>query len=38
MPEVKLMVAEDLSMLEGFSKEEEKEMVKVILTKHEGKT
>ncbi|KAJ7351491.1 hypothetical protein DFH08DRAFT_625896, partial [Mycena albidolilacea] len=38
MPEVKLMVAEDPSMLEGFSKEEEKEMVKAILTKRERKT
>ncbi|KAJ7802743.1 hypothetical protein B0H14DRAFT_3488151 [Mycena olivaceomarginata] len=37
MPEVKLMVVEDPSMLEGFSKEE-KEMVKAILTKRERKT
>ncbi|KAJ7866800.1 hypothetical protein B0H14DRAFT_3442191 [Mycena olivaceomarginata] len=37
MPQVKLMVADDPSMLEGFSKEEEKEMIKAILSKHEGK-
>ncbi|KAJ7846826.1 hypothetical protein B0H14DRAFT_3454093 [Mycena olivaceomarginata] len=37
MPQVKLMVADDPSMLEGFSKEEEKEMIEAILTKREGK-
>jgi hypothetical protein len=37
MPQVKLMVADDPSMLEGFSKEEEKEMIKAILSKCEGK-
>ncbi|KAJ7808472.1 hypothetical protein B0H14DRAFT_3482314 [Mycena olivaceomarginata] len=37
MPQVKLMFADDPSMLEGFSKEEEKEMIKAILTKHKGK-
>ncbi|KAF8128325.1 hypothetical protein K438DRAFT_2140505 [Mycena galopus ATCC 62051] len=37
IPEVKLMVAEDPSMLEGFTKAENKQMVKDILAKREKK-
>ncbi|KAJ7857425.1 hypothetical protein B0H14DRAFT_3447879 [Mycena olivaceomarginata] len=37
MPEVKRMVADDPSMLAGFSKEEEKEMVDAILAKRDAK-
>ncbi|KAJ7803510.1 hypothetical protein B0H14DRAFT_2613214 [Mycena olivaceomarginata] len=37
MPEVKAMVAEDPSMLEGFSREEEKEMIKDTLANRKAK-
>ncbi|KAJ7473409.1 hypothetical protein FB451DRAFT_1035667, partial [Mycena latifolia] len=38
MPEVKRMVAEDPSMLEGFSPEEEREMLAELLTKRKRKS
>ncbi|KAF8210062.1 hypothetical protein K438DRAFT_1959345 [Mycena galopus ATCC 62051] len=37
IPEVKLMVSEDPSMLEGFSKKDVKKMIKEVLAKREAK-
>jgi hypothetical protein len=37
MPEVKRMVAKDPSMLEGFSREEKKEMIADVLAKRDAK-
>jgi hypothetical protein len=37
MPEVKRMVAKDPSMLEGFSREEKKEMIADVLAKRDTK-